>query len=419
MKVLFIASSVYVPDDGRKTVTGYDYIVSEIAQKLSEKCSIDLYLLRPYLQRRKLKEVSIIAHSYKDLLKYFRIKDIPIYFKIATKGKGSIKARIRNVTYCLTMWDIEQLIHKNRYDIVHIHGVTFMCALSSVAPARCKIPFLFTMHGLISYGIPNISQIDQESEQAVLNLVRDNDFLITTVSTGTKMVPCEDKKINPDKVVVVNNAVKSDPSLVAVNWKDKYPQIEGKFLIISIGSVSCGKNQIQLLRAFNLLPVEVKEKTMIFLAGQDLTGGTVADYVEKNNLQDKVVICGFLTKQELAGLYQVADYNALLSISEGFGLSMIEAAQYGIPTLTFSDLDAVKDIYSPESMLALDDRTDEAVAAGLMSMMKKEWDKKAIIKTVERFDEDIYFQYIDVYNRIIKNKLNMVNPGVLLKGLGL
>lgn len=419
MKVLFIASSVYVPDDGRKTVTGYDYIVSEIAQKLSEKCSIDLYLLRPYLQRRKLKEVSIIAHSYKDLLKYFRIKDIPIYFKIATKGKGSIKARIRNVTYCLTMWDIEQLIHKNRYDIVHIHGVTFMCALSSVAPARCKIPFLFTMHGLISYGIPNISQIDQESEQAVLNLVRDNDFLITTVSTGTKMVPCEDKKINPDKVVVVNNAVKSDPSLVAVNWKDKYPQIEGKSLIISIGSVSCGKNQIQLLRAFNLLPVEVKEKTMIFLAGQDLTGGTVADYVEKNNLQDKVVICGFLTKQELAGLYQVADYNALLSISEGFGLSMIEAAQYGIPTLTFSDLDAVKDIYSPESMLALDDRTDEAVAAGLMSMMKKEWDKKAIIKTVERFDEDIYFQYIDVYNRIIKNKLNMVNPGVLLKGLGL
>ena len=419
MKVLFIASSVYVPDEGRKTVTGYDYIVSEIAQKLSEKCSIDLYLLRPYLQRRKLKEVSIIAHSYKDLLKYFRIKDIHIYFKIATKGKGSIKARIRNVTYCLTMWDIEQLIHKNRYDIVHIHGVTFMCALSSVAPARCKIPFLFTMHGLISYGIPNISQIDQESEQAVLNLVRDNDFLITTVSTGTKMVPCEDKKINPDKVVVVNNAVKSDPSLVAVNWKDKYPQIEGKSLIISIGSVSCRKNQIQLLRAFNLLPVEVKEKTMIFLAGQDLTGGTVADYVEKNNLQDKVVICGFLTKQELAGLYQVADYNALLSISEGFGLSMIEAAQYGIPTLTFSDLDAVKDIYSPESMLALDDRTDEAVAAGLMSMMKKEWDKKAIIKTVERFDEDIYFQYIDVYNRIIKNKLNMVNPGVLLKGLGL
>lgn len=419
MKVLFIASSVYIPDDKRKTVTGYDYIVSEIAQKLSEKCFVDLYLLRPYLQSREVNDVSIIGHSYKQLLKYFRLKDIPTYFKIAGKGKSGFKSRLRNVTYYLTMRDIEQMIKKNKYDIVHIHGVTFMCALSSLAPARCKVPFLFTMHGLISYGIPNISQIDQESEQAVLNLVRDNDFVITTVSTGTKMVPCEDKKINPDKVVVVNNAVKSDPSLVPVNWKEKYPQIGDKSLVISIGSVSCGKNQIQLLRAFNLLPEEVKDKTMIFLAGQDLTGGTVADYVEKNNLQDKVVICGFLTKQELAGLYQVADYNALLSISEGFGLSMIEAAKYGIPTLTFSDLDAVKDIYSADSIIALDERTDEAVAAGLMAMMQKEWDKEAVIKTVERFNEDIYFQYIDVNNRIIENKSNLVKPDVLLKLLGL
>lgn len=418
MKVLFIANSVYIPEDERKTVTGYDYIVSEIAQKLSERCDIDLYLVRPYPWSLKVGAVHIIGHSYKDLIKYIRIGDVITYFKILLKTKTNFKSRLRNVTYYLVMRDIERLIRKNNYDIVHVHGVEFLDAVSSLAAARCGVPFLYTMHGLISYGIPNISQIDQESEQAVLNMIRDNDFVITTVSTGTKMVPCEDKKINPDKVVVVNNAVKSDPSLVAINWKEKYPQIEGKSLIISIGSVSCRKNQIQLLRAFNLLPEEVKDKTMIFLAGQDLTGGMVADYVEKNNLKDKVVICGFLTKQELAGLYQVADYNALLSISEGFGLSMIEAAKYGIPTLTFSDLDAVKDIYSPESMLALDERTDEAVATGLMTMMQKEWDKEAIIKTAERFNEDIYFQYIDVYNRIIENKSNLVKPDVLVKVLG-
>lgn len=419
MKVLFLANSVYIPNDKRKTVTGYDYIVSEIAQKLSERCDVDLYHIRPYPQNVKVGNVSIIGHTYKDLLKFFRIRDIWTYIKIAHKTKTDFKSRLRNATYYLVMRDIERLIKKNRYDIVHVHGVEFMDALASVAAAKCKVPFLFTMHGLISYGIPNISQIDQESEQGVLNLVRDNDFVITTVSTGTKMVPCEDKKINPEKVIVVNNAVKSDPSLVAVSWKEKYPKIEGKSLIISVGSVSCRKNQIQLLRAFNLLPKEVKDKTMIFFAGQDLTDGTVAEYVEQNNLRDKVVICGFLTKQELAGLYQVADYNALLSISEGFGLSMIEAAKYGIPTLTFSDLDAVKDIYSEESMLALDERTDEAVAAGLMSMMQKKWDKQAIIQSVDRFNEDIYYQYIDVYNRILKNNSNMLQPEVLLKSIGL
>lgn len=418
MKVLFIASSVYIPDDKRKTVTGYDYIVSEIAQKLSEKCDIELYLLRPYPKSLKVGSVSIIGHSYKNLIKHFRFQDVPAYLKIAKKEKKGVKTMLRNISYFLTMRDIEQLIRKNRYDIVHIHGVTFMCSLSSIAPATCHVPFLFTMHGLISYGIPNISKIDMDSEQAVLDIVKDNDFVITTVSTGTKMVPCEDKKINPDNVVVINNAVKIEETSGSKYWEEKYPQIVGKKIILSVGSVSLGKNQIQLLRAFCLLPNDVKKNTMVFLAGQDLTAGAVADFVEKNRLKDNVIICGFLSKKELAGLYQIANYNVLLSISEGFGLSMIEAAKYGIPTMTFADLDAVKDVYSPESMLLLDNRTDQAVANGLMELFSKMWNKEALVKSVDRFNEDIYFQYLDVYNQIIERKTNILKQIVIRKALG-
>lgn len=294
-----------------------------------------------------------------------------------------------------------------------------MCALSAVAPARCKVPFLFTMHGLISYGIPNISQIDKDSEQAVLNMVRDNVFVITTVSTGTKMVPCQDKGIDPNKVVVVNNAVKVETTQDVSDWSEKYPQMMGKEIILSIGSMTNNKNQIQLLRAYRLLPKEIQDKTMVFIAGQDLSGGKVADYVTKYNLQDNVVVCGFLTKKELAGLYKVGDYNVLLSFTEGFGLSMIEAAKYGIPTLTFSDLDAAKDVYSPESMLLMEERTDEAVAAGMLEIMQKEWNKDAIIKSVDRFNDDIYNQYLDVYKEIIESKANMLKPEVMIKAIGL
>lgn len=418
MKVLFLANSAYIPDDNRKTVTGYDYIVAEIAQKLSDKCDIDLYLLRPYPRSLKVGSVNVIGHTDKEMLKYLRIGDTVKYYKLASLGKLGIKSKVRNIFHYLMMRDIERLIKKNGYDIVHVHGVEFMDVIASVAAAKCKVPFLYTMHGLMSYGIPNIKQIDKDSEQGVLNMVRDNDFVITTVSTGTKMVPCEDKGINPDKVVVINNALKMDIPHDATDWKAKYPQIIGKKVILSVGSVSPGKNQIQLLRAFSLLPDEIKSKSMIFLAGQDLTGGMVADYVMNNHLEDNVVICGFLSRKELAGLYQIADYNALLSISEGFGLSMIEAAKYGVPSLTFSDLDAIKDL-DPESMCLLQERTDEAVANGLMRMFATEWNKKSICKSVERFNDEIYFKYLDVYNQIIDNKSNIVEPKVVLYAVGL
>lgn len=418
MKVLFLANSAYIPDDNRKTVTGYDYIVAEIAQKLSDKCDIDLYLLRPYPRSLKVGSVNVIGHTDKEMLKYLRIGDTVKYYKLASLGKLGIKSKVRNIFHYLVMRDIEWLIKKNGYDIVHVHGVEFMDVIASVAAAKCKVPFLYTMHGLMSYGIPNIKQIDKDSEQGVLNMVRDNDFVITTVSTGTKMVPCEDKGINPDKVVVINNALKMDIPHDATDWKAKYPQIIGKKVILSVGSVSPGKNQIQLLRAFSLLPDEIKSKSMIILAGQDLTGGMVADYVMNNHLEDNVVICGFLSRKELAGLYQIADYNALLSISEGFGLSMIEAAKYGVPSLTFSDLDAIKDL-DPESMCLLQERTDEAVANGLMRMFATEWNKKSICKSVERFNDEIYFKYLDVYNQIIDNKSNIVEPKVVLYAVGL
>lgn len=418
MKVLFLANSAYIPDDNRKTVTGYDYIVAEIAQKLSDKCDIDLYLLRPYPRSLKVGSVNVIGHTDKEMLKYLRIGDTVKYYKLASLGKLGIKSKVRNIFHYLVMRDIERLIKKNGYDIVHVHGVEFMDVIASVAAAKCQVPFLYTMHGLMSYGIPNIKQIDKDSEQGVLNMVRDNDFVITTVSTGTKMVPCEDKGINPDKVVVINNALKMDIPHDATDWKAKYPQIIGKKVILSVGSVSSGKNQIQLLRAFSLLPDEIKSKSMIFLAGQDLTGGMVADYVMNNHLEDNVVICGFLSRKELAGLYQIADYNALLSISEGFGLSMIEAAKYGVPSLTFSDLDAIKDL-DPESMCLLQERTDEAVANGLMRMFATEWNKKSICKSVERFNDEIYFKYLDVYNQIIDYKSNIVEPKVVLYAVGL
>jgi glycosyltransferase involved in cell wall biosynthesis len=217
---------------------------------------------------------------------------------------------------------------------------------------------------------------------------------------------------------VINNAVKIDDAIDATDWKEKYPQIHGKRLIISVGSLSPGKNQMQLLRAFNLLPEEVKSNTMVFFAGQDLTGGEVANYVESHHLQDNVVICGFLTKKELAGLYHIVAFNVLLSIAEGFGLSMIEAAKYGIPTLTFSDLDAITDL-SPESMLLINERTDEAVAEGLLKLFNLKWDKERIIKSVNRFNEDIYYQYLDVYRRILDNKTNLIKPEVVLKAIGL
>lgn len=154
----------------------------------------------------------------------------------------------------------------------------------------------------------------------------------------------------------------------------------------------------------------MQKNTAIILAGKDNTNGAIEKFILENNLYNNVFICGFVDKFKLSNLYAIADYNVMLSITEGFGLSMIEAASYGIPTLTFSDLDAVKDIYSPASMLLMGDRSDETVAEGIIKMFSNDWNRDEIVKESLKFNEDIYREYLDVYKFILERGSNIIPP---------
>lgn len=381
---------------------------------------MDVYSINPCAEGCRIGDVPVISCvNYKKLLKYLRPGEICRYSKIFIRSLPDVKKAFKNIFWYLTASDIERLIKKNDYDIIHIHGVSFCCFITSLAAARCKKPFLFTMHGLISYGIPGITKLDASSEQAALSVIKDNNFVVTTVSSGTKRIPCEDRGIDSNKISVINNAVKCTVPNNPEYWYTRFPQIKGKKKFVGIGTIGPGKNQIQILRAFLLLPKDVQDNMAVILAGKDRTNGEFENFVTKHDLQNHVFMCGFVSKDDLSNLYAIADYNIMLSISEGFGLSMIEAARFGIPSLTFSDLDAVKDIYSPNSMLAMNDRTDETVADGIQKMLTRLWNKELIIKESLKFNEDIYLQYLDVYKKILENGSNMIDPKDIMSAIGL
>lgn len=421
MKVLFIVKSCCTPRLSPKRIyTGYDYIVSDIAERLDSCCQIEIYTLNPCPENCHIGNVPVRSCvNYRRLLRNLNLFDIVRYFRIFFRSLPDIKAAVKSVLWYLQVKNIDALIKKKDYDIIHIHGVAFCCYISSLAAAYNRKPFLFTMHGLISYGVSGIARLDSDSEQAALSIIKKHNFLSTTVSSGTKRVPSEDRGIDSNKIIVINNAVKTIDVTDIDYWYNRFPQARGKKIIIGVGTIGHNKNQIQLLRAFLLLPKEVQKSTVVMLAGKDNTNGDIEKFIIENNLQDSVFICGFVDKTKLSNLYAIADYNVMLSFCEGFGLSMIEAARYGIPSLTFSDMEAVKDIYSPTSMLLMDDRSDEIVTEGILKMLSIDWNKDEIVKESLKFNEDIYLGYLDVYKIILESGSNIIAPKVITRILGL
>lgn len=179
---------------------------------------------------------------------------------------------------------------------------------------------------------------------------------------------------------------------------------EGAKILLYVGNISTNKNQAQMVRAYNLLPKEVQNETYVLFLGRNNESGYSLDSIinETGNSQH-LVLCGNIDKEDIASYYQQADGVALLSIAEGFGLSLIEGMHFGVPCMTFTDLDAFNDIYSETSVVAIPNRSDQTVADCMQQLLLGKWNEKAIREYSKRFEASAMADnYINVYKDISK-----------------
>ena len=170
-------------------------------------------------------------------------------------------------------------------------------------------------------------------------------------------------------------------------------------ILVALGSLCKRKNQTQLVEAMPYV-LENKKETYLFLCGVDQTNGEIQNQIEVLGLQHNIYLLGYVPYEKVKDIYRQADVNVLASIDEGFGLSMIEAFAQGIPTVTFSDLDAVPDIYSDEAVLLCNNRSTSELANTILKAMSVSWNSEEIKKHSEKFSlENMATDYIKVYEK--------------------
>lgn len=129
--------------------------------------------------------------------------------------------------------------------------------------------------------------------------------------------------------------------------KSKYHLPSDYFLYVS--SFQTRKNHLQLLKAFKNYTGNCK----LVLAGK--TGETLKickDYISDNGLQERVFIRQDVSLDDLPLLYRAAKGFVYPSVTEGFGIPLIEAAFAGLP-IAYNDIPVFKEL-APEGSIAFD-----------------------------------------------------------------
>lgn len=113
----------------------------------------------------------------------------------------------------------------------------------------------------------------------------------------------------------------------------------GKKYILHIGVLEKRKNLLLLIKAFDLLLKEGFSDYYLVLGGSRIAKKTIDDsenihnLINTLNLQERVILAGFIPDAQLAYYYKNASVYAFVSLNEGFGIPVLEAFQNNLPIL--------------------------------------------------------------------------------------
>ncbi|BCX04994.1 MAG: glycosyl transferase family 1 [Candidatus Roseilinea sp.] len=143
----------------------------------------------------------------------------------------------------------------------------------------------------------------------------------------------------PEKVVVVHEAADRELRIENEELRKSSASLHSQFSILNsrfilfVGTLEPRKNLGTLLRALARLPSDVR---LVVVGAVGWRNEALGDVARELGVTDRVTFAGWVSDDELDALYRQARLLVMPSLSEGFGLPVLEAMSRGTPVVCSS-----------------------------------------------------------------------------------
>ena len=434
MKVMIIAPYIY--DDNiiefTKNKTGFGIMVQNIVSSVAKLENVVL-LTRVITKGKNEKNFKILSHTWGQFFSNAKLKDWLIGIKAFFANGVTVKDKARHVFYEVDGGYVRKQIQKEKPDIVHIHGIGTITESYIRICEEMKVRYTVTLHGLIGLNDSVSAPVyEKQIERDFLIKAEKNNIPISVISSGMK-ARIEEKYLGKkaNNITVITNGTKksdeNDTKFIreegtltqekfqeyysdCLKQNDLYPKLSdtyaylqyskknGKKILFFVGNITKNKNQMQAVEI--LKNTKVFENILLVLWGREVDNGEVRKKIAEYQLHKNVILGGFNDRMDI--FWKFCDVNLFLSLNDGFGLPIVEGYMHGVPCVTFEDLDATQDLYYPEAMLKVKDRSNESVTDTLKIALDKNWKYEEIIEIGNMFSIDIMSEkYVNWYKEVM------------------
>ena len=299
---------------------------------------------------------------------------------------------------------VGELVQDKTYDVIHAHDwLTFRAGLR--ARQITGQPLICHVHSVESDRAGGESGSGNPLVQEIEELAFMLADKVIAVSQHTKNTIVRDYGIPADKIEVVHNSIEK-AAMPAISDSNMYVYMQalkaqGWKVIVNVGRLTVQKNLPNLLRAARLV-VDRSPKTMFLIVGNGEQYHELLQQAAELGIGGNVLFTGFQRGQAWRDAFAVGDLFVMPSVSEPFGLTPLEAIQYGTPSL-ISRQSGVSEVIS--SCLKIDfwdinEMANQMVTAieheplrrELTDNMRKEYSRLSWDSSVDKL-HSIYRQY--------------------------
>lgn len=295
-----------------------------------------------------------------------------------------------------------QYFKKNKFDVIHVHGAR-AAFFSSIAALLCKFTNLIvSIHELSNGTYRNTLVRSLEN-----TIYRWSFSKCISVSKAVAKDAITVRGISLSKIITIPNCL---PSTFSESISNTYnlnmfkENMQSDLLVGSVGRLEAIKGHRYLIQAWPLIKNKFPTAKLKIAGAGPLEPELIKMSLELG-VQPMVEFCGSI--DNIVQFYSALDLLVVPSLSESFGITILEAMSCSIPVIA-SDVGGVSEIIKHEwNGLLVPSGDPTAIAQSILRLSRDNELRRNIIlnglKTIKSYSEKIFIsKHMEVYRSFLR-----------------
>lgn len=221
---------------------------------------------------------------------------------------------------------------------------------------------------------------------------------------------------NYEKLIVVNKEIENIyrkeigekvtciPNFIDSLSKEVTPLKEKN--IVAVGRFSKEKGFVDLIETMALVVKKDKE-IKLTLIGDGPEKNNIISKIKELKLESNIHLTGYLNEREVACEMLNSSLYIMTSLTEAFGLVLLEAMNYGLPIISFDTASGPRELLSNNTGILIENRNKLILSETIVNILKSKQDlkyysKKSLEKVKNYTPASVKEQWIELLDEVSK-----------------